>query len=279
MHYLAAASITASAPKEPQKIEFYRILRKPTEMKGDIPIAAILGDTYHLPLSPHDRRCRRWRCCWRTTRSHRVASAMSKQFQIYALPADIERLITHLRGKLNVVLISPASPGPKPTWIDSPIRQTSVLPSEKGTSVRCCLVANGLANIQFKHYPARSAWHVTEDSELISFSGCDFDGGVLVRGRFYCQTDFLNRQGIKDLGFQCATRSGLSVRMVELGEAVGVIAAQSLHGRRIRHGRLSFTSHGRGGGFFAIEQRQGERECAALVELAVNPKPAGLTSD
>lgn len=121
---------------------------------------------------------------------------MSKQFHIYALPADIERLITHLREKLNVILISPTSPGPKPTWIDSPIRQTSVLPSEKGTSVRCCLVANGLANIQFKHYPTRSAWHVTEDSELISLSGCDFDGGVLVRGRFYCQTDFLKRQEI-----------------------------------------------------------------------------------
>jgi hypothetical protein len=78
---------------------------------------------------------------------------------MYVLPADIERLIAHLRVKLDVVLISSTSPGPEPTWTDSPIRQTSFLPSEKGTSVRRCLVANGLANIQFKHYPARSAWH------------------------------------------------------------------------------------------------------------------------
>jgi hypothetical protein len=123
-------------------------------------------------------------------------AAMSKQFQIYALPADIERLIAQLREKLNVILISPTSPGPKPTWIESPIRQTSVLPSKQGTSVDCCLVANGLANIQFEHSPTRSTWRVTEESELISFSDCDFDGSVLVRGRFYCQTDFLKGQEI-----------------------------------------------------------------------------------
>jgi hypothetical protein len=121
---------------------------------------------------------------------------MSKQFQIYALPSDIEPLIARLREKLDLVLISPTSLGPKPTWIESPIRQNSVLPSEQGTAVNCCLVANGLANIRFKHYPTRSAWHVTEESELISFSGCDFDGSVLVRGRFYYQTDFLKGQEI-----------------------------------------------------------------------------------
>jgi hypothetical protein len=121
---------------------------------------------------------------------------MSKQFQIYALPADIERLIAQLREKLNLLLISPTSLGPKPTWIESPLQQTSVLPSKQGTSVGCCLVANGLANIHFEHYRNRSAWRVTEESELISFSGCDFDGSVLVRGRFYCQTDFLEGQEI-----------------------------------------------------------------------------------
>jgi hypothetical protein len=121
---------------------------------------------------------------------------MSKQFQVYALPSDIERLIAQLRKKLDLVLISPTSLGPKPTWIESPIRQTSVLPSEQGTSVNCCLVANGLAKIQFTHSPKRSVWRVMEDSEVISFSGCDYDGSVLVRGRFYCQTDFLNGQEI-----------------------------------------------------------------------------------
>jgi hypothetical protein len=40
--YLAAASITAGAPKEPKKIEFYRTLRKPTEMKGGDEGAAYL---------------------------------------------------------------------------------------------------------------------------------------------------------------------------------------------------------------------------------------------
>ena len=31
---------------------------------------------------------------------------------------------------------------------------------------------------------------------MIDFSGCDFDGSVLVRGRFYCQTDYLKGQEI-----------------------------------------------------------------------------------
>jgi len=37
----------------------------------------------------------------------------------------------------------------------------------------------------------QAMWRVTDDSEVMFLSGCDFDGEVLVRGRFYCQTDML----------------------------------------------------------------------------------------
>jgi hypothetical protein len=116
---------------------------------------------------------------------------MSKQLYLYALPTDIERTIAQLREMLGVVIISPTSSRSEPIWLDSPIRQSSLLPTEESTSVACCLVQNGLAEIKLKHYPRQSIWHVTDDSEVIQLSGCDFDGKVLVRGRFYCQTDML----------------------------------------------------------------------------------------
>jgi hypothetical protein len=116
---------------------------------------------------------------------------MSKHLYLYALPTDIERIIVQLREKLGVVMISPTSSRSEPTWLESPIRQHSLLPSEESTSVACCLVQNGLAEIKLKHYPSQSVWHVTDDSEVIQLSGCDFDAKVLVRGRFYCQTDML----------------------------------------------------------------------------------------
>jgi hypothetical protein len=36
---------------------------------------------------------------------------------------------------------------------------------------------------------SRSLWIIDTDSEVIEFRGCEFDGDVLVRGRFYFQTD------------------------------------------------------------------------------------------
>jgi hypothetical protein len=116
---------------------------------------------------------------------------MSKELYMYALPRDVERIIAELNEKLRVAILSPTSPNGKPSFIDSPIRKQSLLQSTESTSVRCCLVESGLADLKFKYYAELSAWHITDESEFISVSGCDFDGKVLVRGRFYCQTDML----------------------------------------------------------------------------------------
>jgi hypothetical protein len=116
---------------------------------------------------------------------------MSKQFYIYALPTDIERIVAKLKKEVDVGMISLASPRSEPIWLDSPIRDTSLLPSVKSTSVACCFVANGFADIRFRHHTGQSAWHETDESEVIIFTGCDFDGKNLVRGRFYFQTDSL----------------------------------------------------------------------------------------
>jgi hypothetical protein len=116
---------------------------------------------------------------------------MSKQLYFYALPTDIQQVIVQLREKPGVVMISPTSSRPEPTWLDSPIRKSSFLPGEETTSAYCCLVQNGLVEIKLEHSPTRSLWHVTEDSEVITLSGGDFDGKILARGRFYCRTDML----------------------------------------------------------------------------------------
>lgn len=116
---------------------------------------------------------------------------MSKQLYVYMLPKDIEQVIAALVEKVHVAIMSPTASHPEPRWAKSALRSTSVLPSEEATSVHCCLVAEKPGKIKFKHYPKQSIWRVTDDSEVMFFSGCDFDGEVLVRGRFYCQTDML----------------------------------------------------------------------------------------
>ncbi len=121
---------------------------------------------------------------------------MSKQLHIYALPSDVQRVMSQLGDKLNVVMLSPTSSRPEPVWLDSPIRKTSYLQSDSSTSVACCLARDGMAEIRFKHYPGQALWHVADDSEVITCSGCDFDGKVLVRGRLYCLTDTLVGQEI-----------------------------------------------------------------------------------
>jgi hypothetical protein len=116
---------------------------------------------------------------------------MSKQFQIYVLPSDLERLVTKLRDQLNVRVISSVSSEPRPTELDSPIRKGSMLRSEDSVSADCCFTPNVSANVRMIYYPNPSIWRVADISELVSVSGCDFDGSTLVRGRFYVQTDIL----------------------------------------------------------------------------------------
>jgi len=121
---------------------------------------------------------------------------MSKQLYMYALPTDIQRVIAQLSEKLGVTMLSPTSPSSEPTWISSPILNRSLLPTPGSTSVNCYLVQSGLAQVRLDYYASLSSWHISDDSEVIAATGCDFDGKVLVRGRLYCQTDMLRGQEI-----------------------------------------------------------------------------------
>jgi len=47
-----------------------------------------------------------------------------------------------------------------------------------------------------KFIAKQNHWIIDTDSEVIEFSGCDFDGNVLLIGRFYFQNDVLIGDGI-----------------------------------------------------------------------------------
>lgn len=117
---------------------------------------------------------------------------MSRQFQFYLLPADVESLLETLRSRLDISLIQPWSLDARPVPLQSAVVRGAL--ELKGEAVRahCYIVASSAADIRMKYVVGQSRWLVHEEtSEVIQFFGCEFDGRVLVRGRFYLQTDFL----------------------------------------------------------------------------------------
>ena len=55
----------------------------------------------------------------------------------------------------------------------------------------CYITPGKEADIKMCFVPVLSHWTVQTESEAIEFTGCEFDGSVLVRGRFYFQNDLL----------------------------------------------------------------------------------------
>jgi hypothetical protein len=122
---------------------------------------------------------------------------MSRQFRFYLLPSDIERVLVELRVKFSVKLIEEISATLPPVEIDAPFRPSLYsMGSETFTSVRCLLTPPSGAEIKSRYMTKRKLWSVDIQSEVIEFSDCDFDGSVLLIGRFYFQTDFLLDQTI-----------------------------------------------------------------------------------
>jgi hypothetical protein len=118
---------------------------------------------------------------------------MSKQFRVYLLPSDAKRLLEELRGRNSFRCLSDRSATMEPVDLASPLRQSE---DHRVTSVRCFLAQPSDGKVRLEHYPTLSAWLVQIESEVIEFSGCDFNGDTLRVGRFYFQTDFLAGQEI-----------------------------------------------------------------------------------
>jgi hypothetical protein len=113
---------------------------------------------------------------------------MSRQFRFYLLPSDIERLAAELRSRFGAKFIDSVSPSMKPAEIDSCLRKSEY---NRSTDVYCYFIPPTGAEIKMWYMPKRELWAIEESSEVIQFSGCNFDGEVLQSGRFYFQTDVL----------------------------------------------------------------------------------------
>ena len=118
---------------------------------------------------------------------------VSRQFRFYMLKSDIERLIAELRVQHGAKVIEAVSVNLPPIEIDSLFRNSEY---DNSTSVYCYLMAPTGARISSVFMVRRQLWAVDDGSEVIEFSGCDFNGSVLMIGRFYFQTDFLSGESI-----------------------------------------------------------------------------------
>jgi hypothetical protein len=116
---------------------------------------------------------------------------MSKQFQLYLLPEDVESLVHTLRSKLDISLIRSSSPEPCPVQLESPIVKEPLMLEKGAVRVDCYLAPGKEADIRMRFIPILAHWSVEPESEAIEFQGCEFDGRVLVRGRFYFANDLL----------------------------------------------------------------------------------------
>lgn len=120
---------------------------------------------------------------------------MGRQFRFFLLPSDIEALIGGLRSNLNIKLIQETSPTFTPLELASPIQSGQnwfgAFGRRNASWVRCYL-APPSADIKLRYYPTRAEWLVQVESEVIEFSGCEYDGnGLLTIGRMYFQADML----------------------------------------------------------------------------------------
>ena len=118
---------------------------------------------------------------------------MSRQFRFFLLPSDIEALVAELRTRVSLKIIQERTPTSETVELETPIHKgVAWLRNSDAMSVRCYLIPPIGAEVRVKFIAKQSYWLVDEEhSEVIEFSGCDFDGETLMIGRFYFQTDML----------------------------------------------------------------------------------------
>jgi hypothetical protein len=130
---------------------------------------------------------------------------MSRQFQIYVLPTDIDRLFEALNKEVGLQVISPTSNSMEPEQALPVVHGSLLAGNSASSSVDCRIGSLASGGIHMLYSAEQNIWRVDDESEIISVSGCDFDGQTLVRGRFYYQDDFLsgNRLEPKSPEFLC----------------------------------------------------------------------------
>jgi hypothetical protein len=107
-------------------------------------------------------------------------------------------LMKELRSEVGLRVIQDTALTSKPVALASPIRRESIwFKGEGSVSVRCYLAPSADAELRMFYCSKQSNWQIEHRSEVIEFSGRDFDGGTVLRtGRFYFQNDMLIEDSI-----------------------------------------------------------------------------------
>ncbi len=121
-----------------------------------------------------------------------IVGRMSCQFRVYLLPDDVEWLIAELRTRFDFRLLQESSKTATPVELHSPLRVwPATSRGNAHTDVRGYLATRADADLRQWYAANRSEWLLAVESEIVEFSGCDFDGASLSEGRFCFQTDQL----------------------------------------------------------------------------------------
>lgn len=115
---------------------------------------------------------------------------MSKQCRVFLLPTDIERLLEQLRLRAKVKVIARKSPSMNPVDLTSPFSgYVSQVTSTNFLHLDCLLIPSASSEVRMRYLAKQNQWVVSESSEAVEFTGCDYDGRILRPGRLYFQTD------------------------------------------------------------------------------------------
>jgi hypothetical protein len=170
---------------------------------------------------------------------------MSRQFRFFLLPSDVEAMVADLRQQIRLKLIDAKSSGPRPVEIDSPMRNIPAHGDRKASvSTHCYLMAAADADVKMRYIAKQGYWHVDDErSEVIEFSGLEFDGDVLMVGRFYFKKDFLlgdtiwpKRDGFLDWGDRVFRRAKQSL---SYSKALNAYVGRDAAAWRMKGGRFA----------------------------------------
>ncbi|MGC1298889.1 MAG: hypothetical protein WA869_28020 [Alloacidobacterium sp.] len=118
---------------------------------------------------------------------------MSRQFRFYLLRPQIEELISALKEQVGLRLIATRSQTQKPTELNSVFE--TLIDSTSGQQtvhVHCYLVPPFEAPLSTVYTPRMNDWFTESDrSEVIQFSGCEYNGKKLHIGPFLFPNELL----------------------------------------------------------------------------------------
>ena len=102
-----------------------------------------------------------------------------------------------------------------------------------------------------------SRWNIDTASEVVEFSGCEFDGQVLVRGRFYFENDLLIDDTLapKRKGFLnwADTVFRLTKRSLTRSKTFDAYVGENAEKWRQKGGRFAWSANSKRGPIYEVE--------------------------